>query len=429
MYPRLLKRVLAAIGIFLVLVFVCGASALSWVMCHEKIGLDTLVFPSVDLVPKREWAIVFGAKVWGNRPSTMLEDRLQTALELQKSGKVARILVTGGPSENGPHEALLMAQWLQDQGVPKDVLSLDFEGLSTFSSLSNAREDFAIHSAILISQEFHLSRALYVAKNRGLDAVGLIADRRVYEDRYFASFRELLAFIKALCEVRFAELQNISLLWSWLTANASKEAALAEGRQRIRQAFLLHGQAYPPRRVTLVYMKTEKMLDVYVHTSESETEDQPVHLKSYPILAASGTLGPKLREGDHQVPEGIYRITFLNYKSRFHLSLRLDYPNEFDRQKAFADQRDTLGSDIMIHGKASSAGCLAVGDTAIEELFALASDSDFKNWKVILAPFDLTGSNPLLLEASAKFPVWYPQLLDQIRQSLNPLRASKNKVR
>ncbi|NJN46820.1 MAG: L,D-transpeptidase family protein [Candidatus Competibacteraceae bacterium] len=95
---------------------------------------------------------------------------------------------------------------------------------------------------------------------------------------------------------------------------------------------------------------------------------QPI--KHYPVLAASGTLGPKLCEGDRQVPEGIYRIKSLNPNSAYHLSLELDYPNAFDLRQAERDGRNNPGSAICIHGKAVSVGCLAMGDTAIEELYS-----------------------------------------------------------
>lgn len=91
------------------------------------------------------------------------------------------------------------------------------------------------------------------------------------------------------------------------------------------------------------------------------------------MLAASGGPGPKLREGDLQVPEGVYRLTAFNPNSSYHLSLRVDYPNAEDRAAedravARSDRRTSLGGDIFIHGKAVSIGCLAIGDPGIEEL-------------------------------------------------------------
>ena len=79
-------------------------------------------------------------------------------------------------------------------------------------------------------------------------------------------------------------------------------------------------------------------------------------------------LGPKLREGDRQVPEGVYTIANMNPNSISHLSLALSYPNDFDRARAAEDGRadNTLGGSIMIHGGSGSIGCMAVGDEAAE---------------------------------------------------------------
>ena len=107
---------------------------------------------------------------------------------------------------------------------------------------------------------------------------------------------------------------------------------------------------------------------------------------TFPILAASGTLGPKRREGDRQVPEGEYRAECLNPNSLYHLAIRVSYPNDDDRRAAEADGRTQLGGDIMIHGKSASIGCLAVGDAAIEELFILAARVGTENVEVVIAP-------------------------------------------
>ena len=121
-----------------------------------------------------------------------------------------------------------------------------------------------------------------------------------------------------------------------------------------------------------------------------------VLIKSYPILAASGGPGPKTREGDNQVPEGLYHVESLNPNSAFHLALRLDYPNDDDRRVAKEEGRDvsTLGGDIMIHGKSASIGCLAMGDEAVEEIFTLAADAGVQHLEVFIAPFDLRKRTP-----------------------------------
>src|SRR5205814_9302535 len=112
-------------------------------------------------------------------------------------------------------------------------------------------------------------------------------------------------------------------------------------------------------------------------------------IRDYAVLAASGRSGPKLRQGDYQVPEGLYRIALLNPSSSYHLSMLVDYPNGVDRAQAARDQRTNLGGDIFIHGKNLSIGCVAIGDPGIEQLFTLAADTRLPRINVLLAPTDL----------------------------------------
>jgi murein L,D-transpeptidase YafK len=140
-------------------------------------------------------------------------------------------------------------------------------------------------------------------------------------------------------------------------------------------------------------------------------------LKTYPVLAASGGIGPKLREFDSQVPEGLYDIESLNPNSRYHLSLRVGYPNAEDRRHAKSDGRTNLGGDIMIHGSNVSIGCLAMGDPASEELFVLAALAGPSNVKVILSPIDFRKQETVKIPAGQ--PDWVPALHEQIKAALS----------
>jgi murein L,D-transpeptidase YafK len=131
----------------------------------------------------------------------------------------------------------------------------------------------------------------------------------------------------------------------------------------------------------------------------------------------SGTLGPKLRQGDRQVPEGIYSIVYLNPNSVAHLSLALSYPNDYDRARAAEDGRDTLGGDIMIHGGSMSVGCLAIGDDAAEDLFVLAAESDRKDAVVVLSPIDFR-RNVLPVDYDTQ-PAWVEDLYARLRGALD----------
>lgn len=159
------------------------------------------IFHRVEDLPQREWGIVLGAKVIGESPSPMLEDRLLTAAELFTSGKVHRLFLSGGPSNKGLHEVTLMAAWLVGHGVPSAALVQDPDGLRTMSSLLNAREKLDTIAPIIVTQHFHLPRALYLAKHLGFDAIGMVADHRTYLDEYCYRLREMFAQVKAAMDV------------------------------------------------------------------------------------------------------------------------------------------------------------------------------------------------------------------------------------
>ena len=186
-------------------------------------------------------------------------------------------------------------------------------------------------------------------------------------------------------------------------------------RHRWAGYFEKAGVPYPPAQVVLAGFKEERRLEVY-----AGAPDRPLRfVRACPILAASGEAGPKLREGDGQVPEGIYAIESLNPNSRFHLSLRINYPNTFDREQALKDGRTRLGGDIMIHGSSVSVGCLAMGDEVAEDLFVLAADTGLTNLSVILSPVDFRNRKPP--SASTNQPGWIPSLYEQIRTRLTAL--------
>ncbi|MEZ5584503.1 MAG: hypothetical protein R3F37_18625 [Candidatus Competibacteraceae bacterium] len=126
--------------------------------------------------------------------------------------------------------------------------------------------------------------------------------------------------------------------------------------ERMRPFFQAATVDYPPKRVVLLALKEEKKLEVWA------THDQEfAHIRDYVIQKTSGGIGPKLREGDRQVPEGFYKIEGLNPNSAYHLSIKLNYPNSFDLHHAANEGRVEPGSNIFIHGKDVSIGCLAMG--------------------------------------------------------------------
>jgi murein L,D-transpeptidase YafK len=171
------------------------------------------------------------------------------------------------------------------------------------------------------------------------------------------------------------------------------------------------------RGLTLIALKKERLVEVWGLDGAGRKE----RLRSFRFFGYSGDLGPKLREGDGQIPEGVYRIEYLNPNSSYHLSLKIDYPNAFDREKGKADGRDRLGFDIFLHGNSLTVGCIPIGDEAIEDLFTLVAQVGPDRVDVIIAPWDF--------RARADEPVvsaieWESELYRIVRDAMVPFPAA-----
>jgi murein L,D-transpeptidase YafK len=170
-----------------------------------------------------------------------------------------------------------------------------------------------------------------------------------------------------------------------------------------------------PKKLTLIGLKHERQLEVW-----GEHKGEYRYITTYPFTAFSGILGPKLKEGDKQIPEGIYKISYLNPNSKYHLSMRVNYPNAFDKKKAKLENRTDLGSDIMIHGDKVTIGCVPIGDEKIEELYFLAEKVGIQNIKVILSPVDFRKIDVKIKENN-KLP-WLKELYADIKKEMKPFK-------
>jgi murein L,D-transpeptidase YafK len=143
-------------------------------------------------------------------------------------------------------------------------------------------------------------------------------------------------------------------------------AALQAQAVQLRAAFDEAQADWPPRDLLLRGFKHEGVLEVWAGAAQGRHR---VRIWALPICARSGVLGPKRREGDGQIPEGLYRIQRFNPRSAFHLSLGLNYPTAVDHARA---GEGDPGSDIYIHGGCVSIGCLAIEDAPMERLYLAA---------------------------------------------------------
>lgn len=125
--------------------------------------------------PQAPVALVFGAGLSGQEPSALLAQRLDTAIGLYRAGKVRRILVSGDASERYHDESGAMMRYTVERGVPPADVDVDVAGLSTYDSCSRAKDVFGVERALLVTQRFHLPRALFIARSLGIDAHGVVA--------------------------------------------------------------------------------------------------------------------------------------------------------------------------------------------------------------------------------------------------------------
>ncbi|MBN1963626.1 MAG: YdcF family protein [Anaerolineae bacterium] len=146
-------------------------------------------------------AIVFGAAVRNGYPSTMLRDRLDAAIQLFRDGRVDHLLMSGDGRESSYDEPEVMARYAVANGVPEAAITLDRLGLRTYDTCYRARDVYHARQVVLVTQEYHLPRALFTCELLGLDAVGFSADQRTYRNATWYDFRELLALPVAAWDV------------------------------------------------------------------------------------------------------------------------------------------------------------------------------------------------------------------------------------
>lgn len=151
---------------------------------------------------------------------------------------------------------------------------------------------------------------------------------------------------------------------SWSAKKRVRHARTAK-LQEVEELLARVGVSFPPRRLLLRVFKREEVVEVW---AASRDRGPLVHAATYAVCAMSGKLGPKRRAGDYQVPEGFYHLDYYNRRSAFHLSFRVNYPNDSDRILGAAG---SLGGDIMFHGNCVSIGCVSMGDERIEELWVM----------------------------------------------------------
>lgn len=180
---------------------VCGLAVLAINRSVNTTGVP-LIRSVGDLRPAQV-ALIFGAYAYPDgTPCYALEDRLNTGLELYEKGIVDKLIVSGDHGSKDYDEVNAMRRYLEAAGVPKDDLFCDHAGFDTYDSLYRARDIFGVQTLVLVTQEFHLPRALYIGESLGLDCEGVVADKRVLPEIRSLEAREVGAKVKAFWDVQ-----------------------------------------------------------------------------------------------------------------------------------------------------------------------------------------------------------------------------------
>lgn len=157
---------------------------------------------TVESAPHRQVAVVFGAAIYGNgRLSSVLRDRMDTAVSLYHAGKVDKLLVSGDNRFENYNEPGAMMAYAISQGVPEADIQPDYGGRRTYDTCYRAKEVFQAESAILVTQAFHLPRAIFTCRRLGVAAEGVVADKRPYRNANWYAVRETAASLNALWDV------------------------------------------------------------------------------------------------------------------------------------------------------------------------------------------------------------------------------------
>jgi len=156
----------------------------------------------IALVEDIDCIIVLGAGIWGDGPSPMLEDRLLEGISLYEDNVASKIIMSGDHGRNDYDEVNVMKKYAIEKGISSNDIFMDHAGFATYDSIYRAKEIFEAKKIVIVTQEYHLYRALYIANSLGIEAYGIPSNPRSYSGQFMREIREILArdkdFVKCL---------------------------------------------------------------------------------------------------------------------------------------------------------------------------------------------------------------------------------------
>lgn len=183
--------IIAIISIILIINFYVKATTKKQIISETEANIE-----NVDCI------LVLGAGIWGDKPSPMLEDRLLQAISLYNNGVSSKIMMSGDHGKKDYDEVNIMKQFAIEKGVPSEDIFMDHAGFSSYESIYRAKEIFKAKKIIIVTQKYHLYRAIYIANQLGIEAYGVGSDPRQYVGATYREIREILArnkdFVKCI---------------------------------------------------------------------------------------------------------------------------------------------------------------------------------------------------------------------------------------
>ncbi len=203
---KFLKRILEMTSLIVLILMILGVLVVALSRLVTGLAARSKIYAGAE-VPVHRVAIVFGAGLWRNgTPTPVLVDRVTTAADLYLSGKVEKLLVSGDNRFVEYNEPEAMRQLALELGVPSEAIVRDYAGRRTYDTCYRAKAIFGVDQAILVTQSFHMPRALYECNHLGVESVGVTSDLRQYRrsSMLYWNLRELLATAEALWDVHLA---------------------------------------------------------------------------------------------------------------------------------------------------------------------------------------------------------------------------------
>ncbi len=186
---KIIKRLISAV---ICIGIICGVAVFG-INFFVKKSTEKYILTPENAGSGYDCILVLGCGVYGNTPSHMLEDRLLQGIELYENGASKKMLMSGDHGKKYYDEVNVMKNFATERGVPSEDIFMDHAGFSTYESMYRAKEVFKAEKILIVTQKYHLHRAIYDARALGLDAYGVASDPRSYSGQLYRDIREILA--------------------------------------------------------------------------------------------------------------------------------------------------------------------------------------------------------------------------------------------